>query len=838
MNIRRARVLHNRSIHSHNRAVCPLAVLLAVGLCCMVAAGDPWLETTIDLSACRGVEKPRCLAFCSRESSVWVAGQTPTSVGSGCVAVAIDGATLSPIAKAYVSADVVQSLCYVAPENKLYTADVGWDLSGRTLTVIDCSTRTAVSSVQVSYNPFRLCYNSVSNKLYCLTTSNPDLHVVDCSSDSVVAQPPTGPYSPTDIVWASATNEVYVANGGNIGNWDTTVTVVDGVTDDVVATIPVGRLPSVLCYNSVEGKVYCASTGGRIPDPIVSVINCYSHEVTARIAIPEGLSAMCYNSNGNKIYCATTNSTDTSLVVIDGSADTVLGAPRPFSAVSRSTYYDPSRDRLYFCNTDADRIVVVDGTADTVVCLIEAGHRPFVLCYDTTRKALFCGNDDATVTVVDCRGDSLLSTIFVGLNNPAALCYSESLNLLYSAEVANAADRHSQVSVVDGAANLVLAQTPVGIQAAALLLNAQRGKLYCACYLSDSVFVLDAATGQVTRAIQVGNAPRALCYDSLHDKIYCANDSSGDVSVIACASDSVVATVPAGNGPRALLFNAFDNKVYCANERGNSLTVLDCNGDTAVATVPGVGQPVALCLNPARNKLYCADYGGGYVNAIDCAADTVVARLRVGAYAQDVCYGPSRDEVYCGVGAYSAGHVNVVECSHDSLVATVDAQDPVRALLFDSENNRLLFSTSGGWPSIGKAAAIDVAQRRAWFSPRLGRGPRSLAWNPQQNRLYVANEVSGSISVVRIDSLAVAECPDAGSIRRDDAPTIVRGVLCLPLASSVEREASSVLLDVSGRKVMDLKPGANDVRALAPGVYFVREAHAQAQAIQKVVITR
>jgi hypothetical protein len=30
-------------------------------------------------------------------------------------------------------------------------------------------------------------------------------------------------------------------------------------------------------------------------------------------------------------------------------------------------------------------------------------------------------------------------------------------------------------------------------------------------------------------------------------------------------------------------------------------------------------------------------------------------------------------------------------------------------------------------------------------------------------------------------------------------------------------------MDVSGRKVMDLRRGANDVRALAPGVYFVRE---------------
>jgi hypothetical protein len=48
------------------------------------------------------------------------------------------------------------------------------------------------------------------------------------------------------------------------------------------------------------------------------------------------------------------------------------------------------------------------------------------------------------------------------------------------------------------------------------------------------------------------------------------------------------------------------------------------------------------------------------------------------------------------------------------------------------------------------------------------------------------------------------------------------------------------LLDVAGRKVLDLKSGANDVRALAPGVYFVRQVQAQAQAqvVHKVIITK
>jgi len=65
--------------------------------------------------------------------------------------------------------------------------------------------------------------------------------------------------------------------------------------------------------------------------------------------------------------------------------------------------------------------------------------------------------------------------------------------------------------------------------------------------------------------------------------------------------------------------------------------------------------------------------------------------------------------------------------------------------------------------------------------------------------------------------------------------TILRGVLFLP---PVLLSPPSSLLSVDGRKVMDLRPGANDVGHLSPGVYFVREAQAQAQATRKVVITR
>jgi hypothetical protein len=72
-------------------------------------------------------------------------------------------------------------------------------------------------------------------------------------------------------------------------------------------------------------------------------------------------------------------------------------------------------------------------------------------------------------------------------------------------------------------------------------------------------------------------------------------------------------------------------------------------------------------------------------------------------------------------------------------------------------------------------------------------------------------------------------------------PTLVRGVLELPL-TAYRSPLTTSLLDISGRKVMTVHSGANDVSPLAPGVYFVREEPSavsrQPLAIRKVILTK
>ena len=93
-------------------------------------------------------------------------------------------------------------------------------------------------------------------------------------------------------------------------------------------------------------------------------------------------------------------------------------------------------------------------------------------------------------------------------------------------------------------------------------------------------------------------------------------------------------------------------------------------------------------------------------------------------------------------------------------------------------------------------------------------------------------------------------------IRTSKLATIVRDVLLLPrdmtalsdrgrcgqLPVNSDRAPGPSLLDVGGRKVMNLSPGANDVSRLSPGVYFVRGPETDdgrpAAAVTKVVIAR
>ncbi len=116
-------------------------------------------------------------------------------------------------------------------------------------------------------------------------------------------------------------------------------------------------------------------------------------------------------------------------------------------------------------------------------------------------------------------------------------------------------------------------------------------------------------------------------------------------------------------------------------------------------------------------------------------------------------------------------------------------------------------------------------------------------WTPRL--VYAAPYVyacfgEGGVAIYETTQVAIAEPGQSEVGQTWKGASVVRGVLNLEVGSRQNTAYRAELLDVSGRKVLDLHPGANDVRALAPGVYFVRQASSvrrQASSVTKVVLT-
>jgi hypothetical protein len=88
--------------------------------------------------------------------------------------------------------------------------------------------------------------------------------------------------------------------------------------------------------------------------------------------------------------------------------------------------------------------------------------------------------------------------------------------------------------------------------------------------------------------------------------------------------------------------------------------------------------------------------------------------------------------------------------------------------------------------------------------------------------LHVLNGIAYDITATWDTSGAIAEGGPTADGSRLTAATIVRGVLLLggdcPRTGTVPK---TVLLDISGRAVMSLRRGQNDVSRLPPGAYFI-----------------
>jgi YVTN family beta-propeller protein len=573
------------------------------------------------------------------------------------------------------------------------------------------------------------------------------------------------------------------------------VSVIDALEDTVIATIELSGRTCSLAFDPDARRVYCKAGS------TAAVIDARGDSLICEVDMGSGARDMYYHAGLNKLYCSAFGE----LVVIDCNADSVT-VRLPMWA-GRLIYY-PVEDRLY-CGGDC-RIYVVDCETDSVVARISAPGRYMESrggVYVPTAERVFFGADWGRLdglAAFDCVTDSLVK-VLDSETEPFVVRCDTTTNTLYCL-----CEYNSNVYVVDATANQVLGVWPTGVIPADLAVNARHQKLYVAQEYEDGlIWVYDTPTGRAVNQLPIErHYPYRLLYNEVSDRLFCFAEDA-HLYVYDGATDSLVAEDSGTGDPWTVSLNAEENKVYF---KGAGL--VQARDGTTGQLVGSVAVPrgeAQIACNTRDNKVYCGGYYEGVVYVIDGSADTLIGQVRVaGQLPAGLAYDHRNNQVFCS--SSDSAFLNVIDCETDSLVAVLPTGTRPYDLLYQGTGDRVYVANLED----ESITVVDAGSLTVLGTIGVRSTPISMAWCPASSRLFVADNRASSVSVIRDTTTGTNELPRTPESARFGA-TMVRWVL------SVTGSLDAVLLDITGRRVMDLKPGENDIRHISPGVYFVRE---------------
>jgi hypothetical protein len=433
---------------------------------------------------------------------------------------------------------------------------------------------------------------------------------------------------------------------------------------------------------------------------------------------------------------------------------------------------DTRQRRAFVADEESRDVVVFDIPADTVVDWLDFPLAPEEVCTAGDDGHLYCSGAVPRLMVVDPGTAQRVSSVLL----PGGVCATASapeLDKLYVC-CTGPSGRGERVCVLDCSADTLVADVPLPLLAGLLAYrpHAERPKVYAVSFGYARVAALDANADSVLGEFSLREGVLSVAYASGSDRLLTV-DQYGWMRAIDCSSDSLADSLCVGGYPRCLAYvPGYDYAAIVL--RDDNLAFVDAGSMSEVGRV-GVGiTPDMLEYCGALGKLYC--FEDTTAIAVSVESLQVVGSMTLPGAIDDAAFDSAAGRLL-GLDSDSADIVTLIDCIADTLLATVS----------------------------------------------MGQGPCSVVWSERWQRFFVADRPLCALLVV-VDSVTVGLMDRSVADRTESMtriPTVVRNVLAYRGVEPV------VLLDITGRKAMDLQSGENDIRHLAPGVYFLVEGSAR-----------
>jgi YVTN family beta-propeller protein len=296
-----------------------------------------------------------------------------------------------------------------------------------------------------------------------------------------------------------AQNVAYVAN-----QLSASVGVIDGATNTVVKTIPVGGAPVHLAFSPDATRLY-AGLGSQNPaETKLVVIDVGTNSVLDMVPVPFSPGSMVITPDGSHAWVIKDNNTNS--VALVNLTTKLIEADVATGNFPIEVNISPDGTRLYVSNNSASNVSVIDTATRSTVAVIPSGGSPSGLVLNSTGDRLWIVNQAGRVTVVETSSNSMLTNIPVPLG-----AYSGDLSVDGSRLYVGHAGSSSGMSVIDAVSNTLITTVPVAnLQVWTVGVTEDGSRVFGSLPGGNAVAVFDANTNTLITTVPVGSFPFVL----------------------------------------------------------------------------------------------------------------------------------------------------------------------------------------------------------------------------------------------------------------------------------------------------------------------------------------
>lgn len=275
----------------------------------------------------------------------------------------------------------------------------------------------------------------------------------------------------------------------------------------------------------------------------VSVIDATTNQVTATVDVGKRPRGIGLSADGKEIYVAVSG--ENVIAVIDPGS---LKVVRKFnSGADPETFAVHPNGNLYISNEENAKASVYNPKTGELVTEIKVGLEPEgVAISPDGSRAIVTSESTNMLHLIAIPEHKPVANILVGARPRSASFSRDSKTAYATSEISG------EVKKIDVASGKIVAKMPLADDKAKPkdILPSRDGKrLFVAGGRANRIFVLDESTLAIQKEIPVGNRVWGLALNKDGSRLYTTDGASHQVSVIDTTSDKVVATVPVGKMP-------------------------------------------------------------------------------------------------------------------------------------------------------------------------------------------------------------------------------------------------------------------------------------------------